>query len=131
MKIQVCSKCKKRPASVFITRLENGNSTNEGLCFQCAAELGIKPPPVMDMLKKMGIDEDAIQNMSEEISGLVENGLVEVDDDNSPDGTKVPTLNLGEIFGLAQNPPSQNGKEEKGKRRSDKKEEPSKKLLST
>ena len=131
MKIQVCSKCKKRPASVFITRLENGNSTNEGLCFQCAAELGIKPPPMMGMLKKMGIDEDAIQNMSEEIGGLVENGLVEVDDDGSPDGTKVPTLNLAEIFGIQQNNPTSGGKEEKGKRRSDKKEEPSKKLLST
>ena len=71
MKIQLCAKCKKRPASVFITRLDNGTSTNEGLCFRCAAELGIKPPPVVDMLKKMGIDEDAIQNMSEEIGGLV------------------------------------------------------------
>ena len=130
MKIQVCSKCKKRPASVFITRLENGNSTNEGLCFQCAAELGIKPPPVMDMLKKMGIDEDAIQNMSEEIGGLVENGLVEVGDDDSPDGTKVPTLNLGEIFGMQMKPPSGNG-EEKGKKKADKREAPSKKLLST
>ena len=130
MKIQVCAKCKKRPASVFITRLENGNSTNEGLCFQCAAELGIKPPPVMDMLKKMGIDEDAIQNMTEEIGGLVENGLVEVNDDDSPDGTKVPTLNLGEIFGMPMKPPSGNG-EEKAKKRGDKKEDPSKKLLST
>ena len=50
MKIQVCVRCKKRPASVYITRLDGGNSINEGLCFQCAAELGIKPPPVVDML---------------------------------------------------------------------------------
>ena len=132
MKIQVCAKCKKRPASVFITRLENGNSTNEGLCFQCAAELGIKPPPVMDMLKKMGIDEDAIQNMSEEISGLVENGLVEVDDGDSPDGTKVPTLNLSEIFGMPMKPNASGGEEKQKKRGDkDKKEAPSKKLLST
>ena len=54
MKMQICVRCKKRPASVFITRLDGGNSINEGLCFQCAAELGIKPPPVVDMLKKMG-----------------------------------------------------------------------------
>ena len=53
MKIQVCVRCKKRPASVYITRLDGGNSINEGLCFQCAAELGIKPPPVVDMLKKI------------------------------------------------------------------------------
>ena len=117
---------------MFITRLENGNSTNEGLCFQCAAELGIKPPPVMDMLKKMGIDEDAIKNMSEEIGGLVENGLVEIDDENSPDGTKVPTLNLGEIFGMPMKNANSGG-EEKNKKQSDKTkaENPSKKLLAT
>ena len=57
MKIQVCVRCKKRPASVYVTRLDGGNSVSEGLCFQCAAELGIKPPPVVDMLKKMGIED--------------------------------------------------------------------------
>ena len=129
MKIQVCARCKKRPASVFITRLDGGNSINEGLCFQCAAELGIKPPPVVDMLKKMGIDEDAIQGMSEEINGLMENALVEADDDGSENG-KVPTLNLGEIFGLPAKPQPEKGAGHK-KRSDSKKEDPSKKLLST
>ena len=41
----------------FLVNGVPGNSISEGLCFQCAAELGIKPPPVVDMLKKMGIDE--------------------------------------------------------------------------
>ena len=100
MKFQLCVKCKKRPASVFITRLDNGASINEGLCFQCAAELGIKPPPVVDMLKKMGIDEDAIQGMSDEINGLVENALVESESDDGTENGKVPTLNLGELFGM-------------------------------
>ena len=130
MRIQLCAKCKKRPASVFITRLDNGNSTNEGLCFQCAAELGIKPPPVVDMLKKMGIDEDAIQGMSDEINGLVESGLIEAEDDATENG-KVPTLNLSEIFGMPMKPPSDRA-DGGHKRRSDgKKEDPSKKLLST
>ncbi len=127
MKIQVCARCKKRPASVFITRLDGGNSVNEGLCFLCAAELGIKPPPVVDMLKKMGIDEDAIQGMSDEINGLMETAMTESDDGSDPG--KVPTLNLGEIFGMPVKPsPEKN----QGKKRSDgKKEDPSKKLLST
>ncbi len=129
MKIQVCVRCKKRPASVYITRLDGGNSINEGLCFQCAAELGIKPPPVVDMLKKMGIDEDAIQGMTEEINGMMENALIESDGDE--DNGKVPTLNLGEIFGMPVKPqPDKNGGEQK-KRADGKKEDPSKKLLST
>lgn len=127
MKIQVCVRCKKRPASVYITRLDGGNSVNEGLCFQCAAELGIKPPPVVDMLKKMGIDEDAIEGMSEEINSMMEGALVESDDGENG---KVPTLNLSEIFGLPSKPqPDKNGG---GKKRPDGKvEDPSKKLLST
>ena len=127
MKIQVCVRCKKRPASVYITRLDGGNSVNEGLCFQCAAELGIKPPPVVDMLKKMGIDEDAIEGMSEEINSMMEGALVESDDGENG---KVPTLNLSEIFGLpSKAQPDKNGG---GKKRPDSKgEDPSKKLLST
>ena len=129
MRIQVCARCKKRPASVYITRLDGGNSINEGLCFQCAAELGIKPPPVVDMLKKMGIDEDAIQGMNEEINGLMENALVESNDDGSENG-KVPTLNLGELFGLPMKQPDNKGSGQK-KRSDGKKEDPSKKLLAT
>ena len=128
MKMQVCVKCKKRPASVFITRLDGGNSVNEGLCFQCAAELGIKPPPVVDMLKKMGIDEDAIQGMNEEINGLMENALVESDEEG--ENGKVPTLNLGEIFGMPFKSQPEKGAEQK-KHPDGKKEDSSKKLLST
>ena len=130
MKIQICVKCKQRPASVFITRHDNGKTVNEGLCFQCAAELGIKPPPVAELFKKMGIDEEVIQNMSDEISGLVEQGLVEVDGDDA-EGGKAPTLNLGEIFGMPVNPsaPKSDGK---GKKRSNSSgEDSAKKLLNT
>ena len=128
MKIQACARCKKRPASVFITRLDGGNSVNEGLCFQCAAEMGIKPPPVVEMLKKMGIDEDAIQGMTDEINGMMENALVESEDDG--ENAKVPTLNLGEIFGMPMKSQPDNGGAKK-KRPDGSKEDPSKKLLST
>ena len=93
MKLQVCARCKKRPAMVFITRLEKDKSINEGLCLVCAQELGIKP--VNDMLSRMGIDENEIANM---IEGLDAN-LPEFmgDDTDTPEG-KVPTLNLNELF---------------------------------
>ena len=71
MKMQICARCKKRPAVVFITRLDNGNSINEGLCLSCASEIGIKP--VNDVLRKMGIDEEAVQSMSAEIDSMLEN----------------------------------------------------------
>ncbi|MBQ7315422.1 MAG: ATP-dependent Clp protease ATP-binding subunit [Clostridia bacterium] len=89
MEIQKCVRCKKRPAVVFITRMENGKTHNEGLCFLCAKELGIKP--IDDMLKKMGINEEDLENMSEEIDGLVAAG------DDSDGGA--PAVDLPRIFG--------------------------------
>ena len=70
MEMQKCARCKTRPAVVFITRLENNNSINEGLCLVCARELGIKP--VEDMLKKMGIDEMDLEGIEGERSGMLE-----------------------------------------------------------
>ena len=108
MKLQVCARCKKRPAMVFITRLEKDKSINEGLCLVCAQEVGIKP--VNDMLARMGIDENEISNMIESMdSNLPEFAGDETD---TPEG-KIPTLNLGELFnfgpqgGKGQNPKKQ------------------------
>ncbi|MBQ8414820.1 MAG: ATP-dependent Clp protease ATP-binding subunit [Clostridia bacterium] len=130
MKIQVCVRCKKRPAAVFITRLDGGKSINEGLCFQCAAELGIKPPPVMDMLKKMGVDEDDLKGMSEELDSMMENALVESDDEAEENG-KIPTLNLSEIFGMPEKRSQDNDGDSNKKRSDGKKAGSEKKLLST
>ncbi len=93
MKVQVCAKCKKRPAMVFITRLEKDKSVNEGLCLVCAQELGIKP--VNDMLSKMGIDENEIANMLDGFDANLPDLMG--DDADTPEG-KVPTLNLAELF---------------------------------
>lgn len=51
MKPTLCSKCKKNLAVVFITKIENGQTNNEGYCLKCARELGIKP--VDDMISRM------------------------------------------------------------------------------
>ena len=99
MNLQKCARCKKRPAMVFITRLENGKTINEGICLLCARDIGIKP--VSDMLEKMGVDEEGMDAM---LSGLESSlpELIDDDDSRTPDG-KVPTLNLSELFGMAQN----------------------------
>ena len=123
MKLQICAKCKKRPAMVFITRLEDGKSINEGICLSCASELGIRP--VDDMLKKMGIDEEAIEGMNAELESIMESGLVQSDDG---DDSKVPTLNLGEIFGMGMGGERPASPKKKGAK---KPEDESRKLLST
>ena len=125
MKFRICSKCKKRPAIVFVKRVDNGNVTDEGYCINCASQMGIDP--VNDILKKMGIDEEAVQNMSAEIDNLMESGLVETDGD---DTGKVPTLNLGELFGMPMRPePEKNGSRKRQAQERDPNQ--SKKLLST
>lgn len=99
---------------VFITRLDNGKSINEGLCLFCAKELGIQP--VNDILRKMGVNEEDMDNMLADI----ENGLpefFEADDDLSDGNT--PTLNIGELFGMGD----QGEKKGKKDRRNAKKEE--------
>ena len=108
---------------VFITRLEDGKSINEGICLSCASELGIRP--VDDMLKKMGIDEEAIEGMNAELESIMESGLVQSDDG---DDSKVPTLNLGEIFGMGMGGERPASPKKKGAK---KPEDESRKLLST
>jgi len=119
MNFQLCARCKKRPAMVFITRLENGNKRNEGLCLICAKELGISP--VNDILKKMGVDENDMEAMLNEVS----ESLPElISDDENNDG-KPPTLNLSELFGMFPKPDGdkekKSGKDKKGKPSDEKK----------
>ncbi|MFT9056098.1 MAG: ATP-dependent Clp protease ATP-binding subunit [Ethanoligenens sp.] len=64
-----CSRCKKRIAVVFITRVENGKTINDGLCIQCARELGIKP--VNDLVEKMGVSDEDLENMGSELENLI------------------------------------------------------------
>ena len=61
----ICSRCKKRPAVVFITRMEGDKSINDGLCLVCAKELGIKP--VDDMISRMGLSDDDLENLNGEM----------------------------------------------------------------
>ena len=80
MKPTLCSRCKKNVAVIFITKIENGVSTNEGLCLKCAKELGIKQ--VDDMVKQMGISDEDLENISGEMMSLM--GCVS--DPDGPDG---------------------------------------------
>ena len=62
MQPTLCSRCGKNVAIIFITKIENGQTKNEGLCLKCARELHIKP--VDDVINKMGISDDDLDNIS-------------------------------------------------------------------
>lgn len=96
--MKLCYKCKKRPAVVFITDVNNPQSEPQGLCLVCAKESGIKP--VTDMLQKMNISDEDIEQMSEQFTDAMSLIEEENGEDFSPGGAPVfPFLN--HIFGNA------------------------------
>lgn len=64
----LCSRCKKRPAVVFITAVQGDEKKNEGLCMICARDLNI--PQVADYMEQMGITDDDINLMSEQLMDI-------------------------------------------------------------
>ena len=65
MQPQLCSRCKKNIAVVFITRQENGQNVNEGLCLKCAKNLGL--PQVDEMMRRMGITDEDLDSLNNEM----------------------------------------------------------------
>ncbi len=68
----MCSRCKTRPAVMFVSTMTAGERKSEGLCLKCAKELGL--PQVNEYLQQMGISEDDFDSACESIFG--EDGLV-------------------------------------------------------
>ena len=104
MQPKLCTKCKKNIAVVFITKIENGVTMNEGYCLKCARGLGI--PQIDQAVKQMGFSEEDLDNLSDEMSsvfGQIDQGDHDEDDMDSQTAT-FPLLN--QLFGTA-NPPMQ------------------------
>ena len=106
MQPTMCSRCHKHVAVVFITKLEGGQSKNEGLCLKCAKELGIKP--IDDMIQKMGITDEDLENLTSEMMsafGGAEGmeGLMPQDreDGDEDDGRTATFPFLNQLFGAA------------------------------
>ena len=62
MQTTMCSRCGKNVAVIFITKIENGQAQNQGLCLKCAREMHIKP--VDDMINKMGLSDEDLESLS-------------------------------------------------------------------
>ena len=110
MKPTLCSRCKKNLAVIFITKIENGNTVNEGLCLKCARELGIKP--VDDLMQRMGITDDDLENLSGEMSdalgglGMIASQQEQPDSDEDDEEQESQTATfpfLNKLFGNAGN----------------------------
>ena len=108
----MCSRCKQNVAVIFITKIENGAQTQEGLCLKCARELNIKP--VQDIMNRMGISEENLEEMSQEMMNAF-GGAEELPDaggDDEEDGKTATFPFLNKLF-------SQNQPEERREPRND------------
>ena len=104
MQPTLCTRCKKRVAVVFISKIEKGETVNEGLCLKCAKDLGL--PQVNEMMRRMGITDDDLDTISEEMMqafGGAESleGLIprEDEEDESEDGKTATFPFLNRLFG--------------------------------
>ena len=115
MQAKMCSRCGKNVAVVFITKLEGGVQKNEGLCLKCARELHIKP--VDDMIEKMGISHEDLDNLSGEMMNAL-NGVEslmdmsidpdnDANDDSDDDGKTATFPFLNRLFGNGNNTPAE------------------------
>ena len=115
MQAKMCSRCGKNVAVVFITKLEGGVQKNEGLCLKCARELHIKP--IDDMIEKMGISDEDLDNLSGEMMNAL-NGVEslmdmsidpdnDANDDSDDDGKTATFPFLNRLFGNGNNTPAE------------------------
>ena len=106
MQPKMCSKCKKNIAVVFITKMENGVTLNEGYCLKCARSLGI--PQIDQAVRQMGISEEDLDLLSDEMSSMF--GQRDNSDDSDDDEIDSQTATfplLNQLFGGASNLPAQ------------------------
>ncbi len=85
MQPTICSRCNKNMAVIFISKVENGETKNEGLCLKCARELHIKP--VDDIMSKMGISDDDLDTITNEMSAVI-GGSEGMSEPENPDASE-------------------------------------------
>ncbi|MBQ9249213.1 MAG: ATP-dependent Clp protease ATP-binding subunit [Oscillospiraceae bacterium] len=84
MQTTMCSRCGKNVAVIFITKIENGQAQNQGLCLKCAREMHIKP--VDDMINKMGLSDEDLESLSGDMMTALNGAEELLNMDNSDEG---------------------------------------------
>ena len=97
MQPKLCTKCKKNIAVVFITKMENGVTMNEGYCLRCARSLGI--PQIDDVVKQMGFSEEDLDTLSDEMSSMFSMPGETETDDEEPDSRTATFPMMNQLFG--------------------------------
>lgn len=86
MHMPLCSRCHKNVAVVFISKMEEGSTSNEGYCLKCAKELGLKP--IDGLMRQMGITEDDLDQITDEMTNM--HSLMNTEDDDAEDAEMNP-----------------------------------------
>ena len=103
MRPTICTRCKKNVAVIFITKVENGKSSNEGLCLKCAKELKIGP--VEDLMQRLNLTDEDLDNITDEMveamSGMESMlaGHDDMDMDEEDEGRTATFPFLNKLFG--------------------------------
>ena len=129
----MCSRCHKRVAVVFVTKLENGNKINEGLCIKCAKDLGVPIDNMLgDVMSQFGLSPEQVEAMENEFGAMVENGEIPSDNDDLEEGG-APAIDMPQLFNNSGIPTEQpSGAKNKKKAKDSGEEKPKKyKFLDT
>ncbi len=115
MQPKLCTKCKKNIAVVFITKVENGVTMNEGYCLKCARSLGI--PQIEQVVKQMGFSEDDLDLLSDEMSSMFSQNEGE---DEEPDSRTATFPMINQLFDGGKHMPAKHEKPEKNQEKEQK-----------
>ena len=131
----MCSQCHKRVAVIFVTKMENGEKTTQGLCMKCAKELGVPVDNIVgNVMDQLGVTPDQLENMESELGAFLQ-GNTPSDADDTEDGG-APAIDLPKLFreaGMAQptQPPQKDSKKADEKDPKKKKDEKKLRFLTT
>ena len=96
MQPTICSRCKRNAAVIFITKIENGVTSNEGICLKCAREMNLQP--IEDLIRRMGITDDDLEDLTEEMMDIM--GADSIDQEDTTEDGKTATFPfLHRLFG--------------------------------
>lgn len=95
----MCSRCHKRIAVVFVTKVENNQKKSEGLCLHCAKELGLPIENMMGgVLGKMGMSADQLADMEEEVNQMIASGEMPTDEEGNPIEGGAPAIDFQKLM---------------------------------
>ena len=110
MQPQMCTKCKKNVAVIFISKIENGVTMNEGYCLKCARSLGI--PQIDQAVKQMGLSNEDLDMISDEMSSMFGQRDPEESEEDETDSQTATFPFMNQLFGGLPTKPAQPQKEQ-------------------